>query len=165
MKNYGVFREVAIKNLRDLGLDVSDHVSASKLAYFICLQRKVSVVGKISKAHGRRIIKNFAEKECEQPVQVNNNKSKARPRDFFVSPSWKEVRYRALVLHGGKCQCCGASRKDGKQMHVDHIKPRSKYPELALDINNLQVLCEDCNLGKSNTDETDWRPTLVVNNG
>ena len=51
---------------------------------------------------------------------------------------------------------CGAS---GKQtvLHVDHIKPRSKYPELALDPNNLQVLCKDCNLGKSNLYNTDWR--------
>ena len=48
---------------------------------------------------------------------------------------------------------CGSTER----IHVDHIKPRSKYPELELDINNLQVLCEDCNIGKSNIDETDWR--------
>jgi 5-methylcytosine-specific restriction endonuclease McrA len=28
---------------------------------------------------------------------------------------------------------------------------------LELTLSNLQVLCEDCNLGKSNTDATDWR--------
>lgn len=43
-------------------------------------------------------------------------------------------------------------------MHVDHIKPRSKYPALELVLSNLQVLCEDCNLGKLAHDETDWRP-------
>jgi 5-methylcytosine-specific restriction endonuclease McrA len=42
-------------------------------------------------------------------------------------------------------------------MHVDHIKPRSKYPALELAEDNLQVLCELCNIGKSNTNETDWR--------
>jgi hypothetical protein len=42
-------------------------------------------------------------------------------------------------------------------MHVDHIKPRSKYPDLELSRQNLQVLCEDCNLGKSNKYEDDWR--------
>lgn len=46
-------------------------------------------------------------------------------------------------------------------MHVDHIKPRSKYPHLAYDVNNLQVLCQDCNFGKSNHDETDWRREVV----
>ena len=43
------------------------------------------------------------------------------------------------------------------ELHVDHIKPRSKHPELELDINNLQILCKDCNLGKSNTDSIDYR--------
>ena len=42
-------------------------------------------------------------------------------------------------------------------MHVDHIKPRLRYPELALDMNNLQVLCAICNHGKGGFDETDWR--------
>ena len=41
-------------------------------------------------------------------------------------------------------------------VHVDHIKPRSKYPKLALVKSNLQVMCEDCNLGKVNTDTIDW---------
>ncbi len=45
----------------------------------------------------------------------------------------------------------------GIPLHVDHIKPRSKYPDLALDINNLQILCESCNLGKGAWDETDFR--------
>lgn len=162
MKNYGVYREAAIKHLRDAGVDVSDMVGPSKLGYFICIYRKVSVVGKITKAQGRRIIKGFAEKECKAAIP---EKQKRPQREFFESSSWKDLRYRALVLHGGKCQCCGASSKDGKRIHVDHIKPRSKFPELALDITNLQVLCEDCNLGKSNTDDTDWRPKLVVNNG
>jgi 5-methylcytosine-specific restriction endonuclease McrA len=45
----------------------------------------------------------------------------------------------------------------GSVMHVDHIKPRWKYPELSLSFENLQVLCKDCNLGKGGWDETDWR--------
>lgn len=52
---------------------------------------------------------------------------------------------------------CNRGRKDGVQMHVDHIKPRAKFPELALVLDNLQVLCRDCNLGKRHLDETDWR--------
>jgi hypothetical protein len=76
--------------------------------------------------------------------------------EFYASLSWKKLRYQALQLCGAKCQCCGASGP-ASPLHVDHIKPRSKYPELALELNNLQVLCADCNIGKLNVDETDWR--------
>lgn len=88
---------------------------------------------------------------------------KAQPRDdFYHSREWRAVRYEALRLHGARCQCCGVSARDGKVMHVDHIKPRSRHPALALVLANLQILCEDCNLGKMARDETDWRsPTDV----
>jgi len=46
---------------------------------------------------------------------------------------------------------------NGAVMNVDHIRPRKLFPELALDINNLQVLCHECNHGKGNWDQTDWR--------
>lgn len=89
-------------------------------------------------------------------------RASARP-DFLYSRAWREVRYRALVRSDGCCECCGRSRQNGIILHVDHIKPRSKYPGLALALSNLQVLCEDCNLGKSAWDETDWRePRLAT---
>lgn len=85
--------------------------------------------------------------------------------EFYASLSWKKLRYKALARSAGRCECCGATG-DKAQLHVDHIKPRSKYPELALDITNLQVLCADCNIGKMNQDETDWRkPVLKVVSG
>ena len=46
-------------------------------------------------------------------------------------------------------------------MHVDHVKPRSKFPELALDLSNLQVLCNLCNVAKSNVDMTRWTATAT----
>lgn len=81
-----------------------------------------------------------------------------RPKDaFYRSEIWKGLRYQALKKHGARCQCCGASAKTGAVLHVDHIKPRSKFPALALDLDNLQILCAPCNEGKSNLDQTDWR--------
>jgi hypothetical protein len=78
--------------------------------------------------------------------------------DFYLTDAWRTLRYQALRLHGGACQCCGAGPTPGHPLHVDHIRSRSRFPELALEISNLQVLCEDCNLGKGAQDETDWRP-------
>lgn len=77
--------------------------------------------------------------------------------DFRKSLAWRQLRYLALVNCGGRCQCCGASANDGVVLHVDHIKPASVYPELALCLDNIQVLCDDCNIGKGSWDSTDWR--------
>jgi hypothetical protein len=79
------------------------------------------------------------------------------PDPFFSSPEWRRVRYEALKGADGVCQCCGAPPQRDKPLHVDHIKPRSRFPDLALDPDNLQVLCVDCNLGKGASDQTDWR--------
>ena len=77
--------------------------------------------------------------------------------DFYKSKEWRALRVKALVNQGRKCCLCGRTPKDGVILHVDHIKPRSKYPELELKLRNLQILCEDCNLGKSNKYQDDWR--------
>lgn len=82
---------------------------------------------------------------------------KAKSWGFYDSDAWKQVRYRVLQKHGARCLVCGATRRDGVRLHVDHIKPRSLHPELELEESNLQVLCEPCNIGKLNRDETDWR--------
>ena len=68
----------------------------------------------------------------------------------------------ALKRYGRVCQCCGASPATGAKMHVDHIKPRKLFPQLALDLNNLQILCHECNHGKGNWDMTDWRGRETV---
>ena len=77
--------------------------------------------------------------------------------EFLRSYKWRKLRYKVLSKYGSRCMCCGQTPDDGIKIHVDHIKPRSKYPELSLDINNLQILCNLCNHGKSNWDETDFR--------
>jgi len=98
-----------------------------------------------------------------KPVNKNKRKKTKRTKrkqrkqvTFYESKEWRELRYQALKLHGRQCLCCG-QKAPNVELHVDHIKPRSKFPELELDINNLQVLCKDCNLGKSNYDCIDYR--------
>jgi hypothetical protein len=53
--------------------------------------------------------------------------------------------------------CCGVSSKEGAIICVDHIKPRNTHPELALNPDNLQVLCDVCNQGKGAWSTTDFR--------
>ena len=78
--------------------------------------------------------------------------------EFLSTYEWRKVRMVALKKYGARCQCCGATPATGAVMHVDHIKPRKLFPALALDVDNLQVLCHECNHGKGNWDQTDWRP-------
>ena len=70
--------------------------------------------------------------------------------EFYSTREWRSIRYDVIRSSDGKCKECGRSRADGIIIHIDHIKPRSKFPELELLFANLQVLCEDCNIGKSN---------------
>lgn len=87
--------------------------------------------------------------------------SRLDSNEFYNSREWKELRVRVLEKYECKCMMCGESPKvHGIVIHVDHIKPRSKYRHLSLVFENLQLLCENCNLGKSNKYETDWRPDL-----
>lgn len=77
--------------------------------------------------------------------------------DFLRTQEWREMRQRVFIRDGNYCRCCGA--KPGLEVFlcVDHIKPRKTHPDLALDEDNLQVLCNECNGGKLNWHDTDWR--------
>jgi len=59
-------------------------------------------------------------------------------------------RLRAEVLRrdSSRCQMCGTTPHHGAIMHIDHIVPVSHGGTTVA--SNLQALCQDCNLGKSN---------------
>jgi ATP adenylyltransferase len=65
-----------------------------------------------------------------------------------------DVRYQVLTASKGRCALCGAT-SDERRIEVDHIIPRSRGG--SNDITSLQALCDVCNRGKSNTDDTDFR--------
>lgn len=101
----------------------------------------------------------FSNKHESSPKPKYTKKYKAiRARKstlgFYDSDEWQILRRAALKKYGCKCMKCGTTKEE---MHVDHIKPRSKYPEFELDFSNLQVLCKTCNMKKLNIDETDYR--------
>lgn len=68
------------------------------------------------------------------------------------SAHWKggKGRYRKrLVLKRDDytCQVCGL--RDEEIACVDHIKPKSIYPELTCDLSNMQTLCPNCHARKT----------------
>ncbi|MFH8119917.1 MAG: HNH endonuclease [Candidatus Aenigmatarchaeota archaeon] len=62
-------------------------------------------------------------------------------------PIPKSLRQEVFKRDGYKCVECGAT-KETTTLHVDHIIPKSEGGTDELD--NLQTLCEKCNLAKSN---------------
>lgn len=60
------------------------------------------------------------------------------------------LRLQVLNRDNFRCVFCGKSPATdiGTKLHIDHIKPFSKGGTSVLE--NLQTLCEECNLGKSN---------------
>lgn len=77
---------------------------------------------------------------------------------FYWTPEWRQLRLRVFRSYGRKCQKCGNT----KRLHIDHVKARSRFPELELCFFNLQVLCEVCNVEKSNLNSIDYR-TFIDN--
>jgi len=70
--------------------------------------------------------------------------------DFLCSPEWRELRLEAIKRYGNTCLKCKRVGSKRYPINIDHIKPRKYYPELSLDINNLQPLCGRCNKTKGN---------------
>ena len=70
-----------------------------------------------------------------------------------MDPVPSTVRFDVLK-RDRKCVLCGAAPEIDSEvrLHVDHIVPRSKGG--SNEMSNLQVLCSECNLGKSNRDNT-----------
>ncbi|MGA8149004.1 MAG: HNH endonuclease [Gallionellaceae bacterium] len=78
----------------------------------------------------------------------------ASPLQLRRTPRNINWRLRALVLmrDGARCQLCGAEARNRATLQIDHVIPWSKGGETKLE--NLQVLCHVCNIGKSDVQPT-----------
>lgn len=98
----------------------------------------------------RKALETFVQwaNESELPPVPDESARKAGRR----TPRNINWRLRALVLmrDEARCRLCGAVPGVGIRLHVDHIKPWSKGGDTVLE--NLQVLCNVCNIGKSDVE-------------
>lgn len=84
-------------------------------------------------------------------VLVNQIKARRDPRRQFnlwrtgsEGKHWKRQQYERQER---KCALCG-EYVHISHAHIDHIKPIAKYPDLALNPDNLQLVHPKCNLRK-----------------
>lgn len=89
------------------------------------------------------------------PVPKVKRKRDRKPssKDVERTPEWKALRHVAFERYGRVCAKCGA--KD--ELHVDHVIPKYRRPDLALDLGNLQILCRRCNFAKGFHSQDDYR--------
>ena len=128
----------------------NDEISSSQS---IALQTALQKSTKASASKGLQVL--------QDAWLVLQNTPEVTSRVFLESKAWKRLRYKALKIHGIKCQCCGASPGTGAVLNVDHILPRRLFPQNALQLENLQVLCADCNEGKGNWDMTSFKGQAI----
>ena len=92
------------------------------------------------------------EKELEQ-TNVTSNCLVEKKQQTTTRKTSRNInlclRFKVFQRDNFKCCACGRSpaTTQGLELQVDHIKPWSKGGETTLE--NLQTLCRDCNLGKS----------------
>lgn len=84
-------------------------------------------------------------KEDIEFIRLVNEKSTSRNRTIN-----EKMRLKVLKRDNYKCVYCGKSPAThlGVVLHIDHIKPFSKDGDNSFE--NLQTLCNKCNLGKGN---------------
>jgi hypothetical protein len=90
-----------------------------------------------------------AEEPTDFPAMPLANQRRRTPRQ----PSLR-LRFRVMRQDRFCCRHCGRNPANtpGLELHVDHITAWSKGGETTLE--NMQTLCDDCNLGKSNLAES-----------
>ena len=91
---------------------------------------------------------------------IENAILKSLPKEALSQEELKEInrrrkisdttRYAVLERAGFKCQCCGSKplKNNDVVLHIDHIIPHSLGGSDSID--NLQVLCDKCNISKRN---------------
>lgn len=72
-----------------------------------------------------------------------------------------EQKKQILKRDGYKCAICGKGRKEGVELHVDHIKPKDLGGKATLE--NGQVLCSQHNFLKKNLNQTTTGKKIFIN--
>jgi 5-methylcytosine-specific restriction endonuclease McrA len=103
-------------------------------------------------------------KALEEKLWQQRNDGKLLYKDWILTADWHQWRLQQLERQKWQCAYCGKLMVFGKRMDlpnggfwlapnhptVEHILPKSYFPKLTLDKQNLVMACWDCNRRKSN---------------
>lgn len=92
----------------------------------------------------------MSDSESDVTPIISNDSNDVIKHKTYREPSAR-LKVQVLMRDGNRCRLCGMECNDVlHNIHFDHIITWSKGGETTLD--NLQVLCSDCNLAKGNLD-------------
>ncbi|WP_146080278.1 HNH endonuclease [Pseudoclavibacter sp. RFBG4] len=102
------------------------------------------------------------------PVWLEDNKV-TRTKEYLEAPSgakptpWraKEVVAQLKVESAGKCMYCESFVDDVSYAAVEHVRPKSKFPDQVLEWGNLGIVCTRCNTNKGSYWTDDESLTLI----
>lgn len=72
----------------------------------------------------------------------------------------KDIQEALFVSSHKKCAFCECKPGESGNIEVEHFEPKSLYPDLAFEWDNLLPSCRKCNEAKS---DTDTRATPIIN--
>jgi 5-methylcytosine-specific restriction endonuclease McrA len=167
---------VILQELKKLGIKYSN-MNMTQAARIVAEAHKITDLGTNKKAIAARVnprealantdksklpkrVKSKA-KVIKFPAPKSTSVTEAMIKTFYDSWEWKRLSYDVKLKRGRRCECCGAKAPDVRII-TDHVQPLRHYWHLRLVEANLQVLCDDCNMGKGSRDETDFRPEIVL---
>ncbi len=95
--------------------------------------------------------------KVEKGVYRYNPKSATKKKQ----QNFTEVQKKKILKRdGNKCVICGKGKKEGMELHVDHIKPKDRGGEAT--ISNGQTLCSQHNFMKKNVDQTETGKKMFI---
>ena len=91
--------------------------------------------------------------DIQLPIEIPQKYANNKPTHKTKREINLRLRFTVMERDNFTCRMCGRSpaTTHGVKLQIDHIKPWSKGGETTID--NLQTLCSDCNLVKSNLSE------------
>jgi hypothetical protein len=108
----------------------------------------------IPKSDGQLLVQLLSSSTCSAAIPNVIPPRRASTRSTAPRPTRREIplalRYKVLKRDDFRCVKCGRSpaMSPGLELHVDHVVPWASGGETVIE--NLQCLCAECNLGKSN---------------
>ena len=88
-------------------------------------------------------------------------------QSFYKSSEWKNLRQDFLETQTNRiCNYCkkdlSLNLNDSLTLNIDHIKPIKFFWNQRLNINNLQILCNECNKVKANNYSTGIKKEVKI---